>query len=66
MSEDLKILIEAQAARVHRLAAADGGAGINRLSWETAELQAMIAEAARAERLREVPREGRSARLLEA
>jgi hypothetical protein len=55
MSVELKILIGAKAARVHRLATAEELAGIDRLSLETAELQAMIAEAIREERLQERP-----------
>lgn len=51
MTASLRTLIEAKAARIHQLAAADASAGADRLGFETAELQAMIAEAAREERL---------------
>lgn len=51
MSAELRMLIEAKAARIHQLAGSTGEAAVERLSLETAELQAMIAEAAREERL---------------
>lgn len=51
MSAELRNLIEAKAARIHWLSGAQTDAGVARLSQETAELQAMIAEAAREERI---------------
>jgi hypothetical protein len=49
--DELRVLIGAKAARIHRLATANEGMPVDRLSMETAELQAMIAEAVREQRL---------------
>jgi len=49
VSAELRMLIKAKAARIHRLAELEEDGIFSRLSFETAELQAMIAEAIREE-----------------
>lgn len=51
MGAELRMLIEAKAARIHQIAAVQKAVGIDRLTMEAAELQALIAEAAHEERL---------------